>query len=92
MVKTVAVFVAFIVSCVVQAATIDTTNSSIISAFQSGATVANFESIVGRTPQAISSYTAGDPVSADAFVFDEVSGVHSRLAVCQAQILRRSIN
>jgi hypothetical protein len=43
--------------------------------FQTGATVNSFESIAGRTPQAITAYTAGDPVSSAAFVFDQISGV-----------------
>jgi PEP-CTERM motif len=58
-----------------QAATINTSNPALISAFQSGATVQNFESISGRTPQPITSYTAGDPVSPTSFIFDQIPGV-----------------
>jgi hypothetical protein len=45
-----------------QAAIIDTNNPATISAFQSGATVINFESISGRTAQSITSYASGNPV------------------------------
>ena len=58
-----------------QAAIVDTNNAGEVSTFQSGATVVNFESISGRTPQTITSYTAGDPVSATSFIFDQISGV-----------------
>ena len=54
---------------------IDTNNAADVSAFQSGATVEDFESISGRTPQTITSYTAGDPVSPASFIFDQISGV-----------------
>ena len=50
-------------------------NAADVSAFQTGATVEDFESISGRTPQTISTYTSGDPVSPDSFIFDQVSGV-----------------
>src|SRR3954451_19871204 len=58
-----------------QAAVIDTTNPAVISAFQSGATVQTFESISGRTAQPITAYTAGNPVAATSFLFDQISGV-----------------
>jgi hypothetical protein len=58
-----------------QAAIVDTTNSAVVSAFQSGATVVNFESVSGLTPQTITSYTAGDLVSTTAFLFNEIPGV-----------------
>jgi hypothetical protein len=61
--------------CVFQAAIVNTNSSGDVSAFQSGATVVDFESVSGRTPQSITSYTAGDAVSATSFVFDEISGV-----------------
>jgi PEP-CTERM motif len=57
------------------AAVIDTTNPAVISAFQSGATVQTFESISGRTAQPITAYTAGSPVAATSFLFDQISGV-----------------
>ncbi len=58
-----------------QASLVDTTNPADVAAFQTGATVVNFESISGRTPQAITSYTAGDPVDPNSFIFDQISGV-----------------
>lgn len=54
---------------------VDTTDPSVIAAFQAGATVINFESVSGVTPQAITAYTAGDPINSTAFVFDQISGV-----------------
>jgi hypothetical protein len=57
------------------AAGIDTTNAGLVAAFQSGLTVQTFESLAGRTPQAITAYTQGAPVSASAFVFNQVPGV-----------------
>jgi hypothetical protein len=54
---------------------INTNNPADVAAFQSGATVADFENIPGRSPQTISTYTSGDPVSPDSFVFDQISGV-----------------
>jgi len=57
------------------AAVINTNNAAIVAAFQTGATVVNFESIAGRTPQAITTYTAGNPVSSSAFIFDQIPGV-----------------
>jgi hypothetical protein len=58
-----------------QATIVDTNDSGEVSTFQSGATVVNFESIPGRTPQTITSYTVGDPVSPTSFIFDQISGV-----------------
>lgn len=58
-----------------EAAAVNTSDPGVVSAFQSGATVANFENISGRTPQAITSYTVGVPVSDTANIFDEISGV-----------------
>ena len=57
------------------ATVIDTNNAAIVAAFQTGATVVNFESITGRTPQTITSYAAGNPVSSSAFIFDQIPGV-----------------
>ena len=57
------------------AAGIDTTAPGVIAAFQAGLTVQTFESLAGRTPQAITAYTQGDPVSPNAFVFNQVPGV-----------------
>jgi PEP-CTERM motif len=54
---------------------IQTTDATAIAAFQAGLTVESFEAISGRTPQTITSYTAGDLVSADSFVFDQIDGV-----------------
>lgn len=54
---------------------IDTNDAATVAAFQSGITVNSFESISGKTAQTITSYTAGDPVSATATIFDEISGV-----------------
>ena len=54
---------------------IDTTDATAIAAFQSGLTVQTFEALAGRTPQAITAYTQGAPVSAGAFVFNQVPGV-----------------
>jgi hypothetical protein len=62
-------------SSIAEATVIDTNNAAAVAAFQSGATVVNFERIAGRTPQSISSYTVGDPVSATSFVFDQIPGV-----------------
>jgi uncharacterized protein (TIGR03382 family) len=58
-----------------EAAVIDTNDSTTVAAFQSGATVVDFESITGLTPQAITAYTAGDAVSPNSFLFDQISGV-----------------
>jgi len=55
--------------------TINTSNAAAVAAFQSGATVINFDSIAGRTPQTITSYTSGNMVSANAFIFNQISGV-----------------
>jgi hypothetical protein len=76
MLKTVAwslVAVAF--ASMAEATVVNTTDPGVVSAFQSGATVVDFENISGRTPQAITSYTVGDPVSNTAFIFDQISGV-----------------
>lgn len=40
-------------------AVIDTNSAAVVSAFQAGATVVNFENISGRTPQTITSYNDG---------------------------------
>lgn len=57
------------------ATVIDTNNPSVVSAFQSGATVTNFESVSGVTPQTITDYTSGNAVSSTAFVFNQIPGV-----------------
>jgi hypothetical protein len=54
---------------------IDTNNAGDVSAFQAGATVVDFEGIPGRTTQTISTYTSGDPVSSNSFIFDQIGGV-----------------
>ncbi len=55
--------------------TINSSNAAAVTAFQLGATVNTFEGISGRTPQAITSYTSGDPVSPNSFIFNQISGV-----------------
>jgi len=60
---------------VLHASVINTSNLAEVAAFQSGATVVNFESIAGRTPQAITSYTSGNAVSNTAFIFNQITGV-----------------
>jgi len=57
------------------AAGVDTTDPGVIAAFQNGLTVQTFESLSGRTPQLITAYTQGSPVSPTAFVFNQVPGV-----------------
>jgi len=59
----------------IHAAVIDTNNPATVAAFQAGATVISFENIAGRTPQSITSYTAGNPVSSTSFIFDQIVGV-----------------
>jgi len=54
---------------------VNTQDSGVIAAFQSGLSVEDFESVATRTPQAISSYTQGDAVDSNAFVFDQIGGV-----------------
>ncbi len=58
-----------------QATVIDTDNAAVIAAFQSGATVNDFENISGRTPDTITTYTTGAPVSPNSFIFDQLSNV-----------------
>jgi hypothetical protein len=57
------------------ATVIDTNDPTVVAAFQSGATVADLESVTGLTPQTITAYTVGDPVSPGSFLFDQLSGV-----------------
>jgi hypothetical protein len=59
----------------IHAAVINTNNPATVAAFQTGATVVNFESISGRTPQTITSYTSGATVSPTSFIFDQIPGV-----------------
>jgi hypothetical protein len=63
------------VTGLLNAAVINTNNAATIAAFQTGATVVSFEGISGVTPQTITSYTAGNPVSPTSFVFDQIPGV-----------------
>jgi len=63
------------VSGVSQAALINTNDPTAVAAFQNGINVINFDAISGRTPQAITDYTAGVAVSTDAFIFDQINGV-----------------
>jgi len=60
---------------ILHASTINTSNLTEVATFQSGATVINFESIAGRTPQAITSYTAGNPVAPTSFISNQITGV-----------------
>ena len=62
-------------SSLLHGAVIDTNNPSVVSTFQSGATIVNFESVSGSTPQTITAYTSGDPVSPTSFVFNQIPGV-----------------
>jgi hypothetical protein len=58
------------------ASVINTSNAGEVAAFQSGATVVNFNSIAGRTPETITSYTSGNAiVSTTAFIFNQIAGV-----------------
>ena len=57
------------------ATTINTSNAGEVTTFQTGATVTNFDSIAGRTPQGITSYTSGAAVSPAAFIFNQITGV-----------------
>jgi hypothetical protein len=54
---------------------VNTNSAGVVSAFQSGIAVNDFEAVATRTPQAITSYTTGEAVSADAFVFNQIAGV-----------------
>jgi hypothetical protein len=60
---------------IAEATIVNTSNPGVVSTFQSGATVVNFENISGRTPQAITSYTNGVLVSDTAFIFNQIPGV-----------------
>jgi hypothetical protein len=76
MVKAAPLILGPIVFCaLLEATVINTTSPGIVSAFQSGATVVTFEGIAGRTPQTITSYTSGSPVSATSFIFNQIPGV-----------------
>jgi|SRR5688572_6194540 len=56
------------------ASTINTSVPGAVATFQAGATVIDFENIAGRTPQTITAYTAGSPVSSTSFIFNQISG------------------
>jgi hypothetical protein len=58
-----------------EAAPIITTDPVVVAAFQSGATVQNFDAIGGRTPLAIAAYTGGLAIPAGALLYDELAGV-----------------
>jgi hypothetical protein len=60
---------------IAEAAVTDTTDTTVVATFQSGATVENFNSISGRTPLPITSYTSGTSVPSSAFVFNQIAGV-----------------
>jgi hypothetical protein len=68
-----ALFVAF--GGLLGATVVDTNNPADVAAFQTGATVVNFETVSGVTPQTITDYTAGVAVSSSAFVFNQIPGV-----------------
>ena len=56
-------FACLIGACsIAHAASVDTSDAGTIAAFQTGATVNTLEAVPTRTPQAITSYTTGDPV------------------------------
>jgi hypothetical protein len=57
------------------ATVINTNNPADVAAFETGATVVNFETVSGVTPQTITDYTAGASVSSSAFVFNQIPGV-----------------
>jgi PEP-CTERM motif len=76
--KTARCFILITFGALLRGDIIDTSTAADVSAFQSGATVVDFESISGRTPQTISAYnpgTPGDPVSPNSFIFDQITGV-----------------
>jgi hypothetical protein len=60
-----------------QAGVFVTRDAAAIAAFQSGLTVLNFEGTapLGRTPQSINSYTAGQAVDSGAFLFNQAPAV-----------------
>jgi hypothetical protein len=64
-------------STAAQAGVIVTRDAAAIAAFQSGLTMLDFEGAapLGRTPQAISSYTPGQPVNSNAYLFNQAPGV-----------------
>jgi hypothetical protein len=68
-------FLAGALTGLLQAAVINTNNAATVAAFQTGATVVNFESVSGVTPQTITTYTAGNPVASSSFVFNQIPGV-----------------
>jgi hypothetical protein len=57
-----------------QAAVINTNSAAAVAAFQSGATVVDFENNSDRTPQTITTYTSGNPVASSALIFNQISG------------------
>jgi hypothetical protein len=57
------------------ATSINTSSASEVATFQAGATVNNFESVAGKTPLTITSYTSGNPVPTSATIFNQIPGV-----------------
>jgi hypothetical protein len=57
------------------AAVINTNNLADVAAFQAGATVVNFETVSGVTPDTITDYTSAVAVLPTAFVFNQIPGV-----------------
>ena len=65
-----------VLSCgLAQASVVDTSSAALVSAFQSGLAINNFEAVATRTPQTLSAYTQGDPVAPASYVFDQIPGV-----------------
>jgi hypothetical protein len=62
-------------SAAAQATLVQTTDPTIVTAFQAGTTVNTFEAVPTRVPVDITAYAAGVPVSADAMVFNQIAGV-----------------
>jgi hypothetical protein len=57
------------------ATVINTNNPTGVAAFQAGATVVNFETVSGVTPDTITDYTSAVAVSPTALVFNQIPGV-----------------
>jgi hypothetical protein len=68
-----AVFALF--SFAANAAIVTTTDPGVIAAFQTGATVFDFESVTGKSPTTITAYNATDVVPASSRVFNQIPGV-----------------
>ena len=71
---------------------INTNNLADVATFHTGATVVNSESVTGRTPPTINSYTNGAAISPNAFVFDQIPGVQFPWEVWSVQMNRPCTN